>query len=264
MSQLRQPEQRSQSAGTAELDTVDIFELIYWLIDHLRQIILATVVGILIMGVYSFLLVNPVYSATSSIYVLSSSDSAINLSDLQIGSYLTSDYQHVFDVWEVHEMVLQRLGLDYTYDELGDMLEITNPTNTRVLNITVSSPDPQEAADLANTYAAVASDYISATMKIDAPTLMSQALLPENPVSPRKMLNLFLGAAGGAFLMVLFLMMQYLLDDKIKTEDDITKYLELPVLSVLPYNANETVKLRRTGARHMAKEKRGTDGKTEN
>ena len=256
MSQLHPSEQRSRVKEPSDIATIDIFELVYWLIDHVRQIVIATVVGALVMALYSFVLAKPVYSATSSIYVLSSSDSAINLSDLQIGSYLTSDYQHVFEVWEVHEMVLQRLGLDYTYDELHDMLEITNPTNTRVLNITVSSPDPQEAADMANAYAAVASDYISATMKTDAPTLMSPALLPEKPVSPRKKLNTLFGAAGGAFLTILILMVQYLLDDKLKTADDITKYLELPVLSVLPLNADETVKNRRTGAKQTLNEKR--------
>lgn len=238
-----EPDFKPQEAQDAF--TVDILELIYWLVDHARRILAAAVLGALIMALYSFVLAKPVYSATSTIYVLSSSDSAINLSDLQIGSYLTADYQRVFDTWEVQEMVLQRLGLDYSYAEMQDMLEVSNPANTRMLNITVSSRDPQEAADMANAYAAVASEYISATMKTDAPTLMSQALLPEKPVSPRKKLNLLLGAAGGACLMILILMVQYLLDDKLKTADELSRYLDLPVLSVIPANREETAKHRR-------------------
>ena len=59
------------------------------------------------------------YTATSKLYVVNTKDSAINLSDLQIGNYLASDYTEVFSNWHVHEMVLQRLGLDYTYSQLA-------------------------------------------------------------------------------------------------------------------------------------------------
>lgn len=109
------------------------------------------------------------YEATCKMYVTSASDSAINLSDLQIGSYLTSDYQEVFDTWEVHQGVIDRLKLDYDYEELDAMLTITNPGDTRILYITVKRDDPQEAATIANAYAQVAREYISIVMSTDMP-----------------------------------------------------------------------------------------------
>ena len=249
MSQPIQNEQSAVMQETEDVFAVDIFELLYWLADHIRHIVATALVGALVMGLYSYVIAKPVYSATSTIYVLSSSDSAINLSDLQIGSYLTADYQHVFETWEVQEMVLQRLGLNYTYEQMRDMLKVTNPNNTRMLNITVSSNDPQEATDMANAYASVASEYISATMKTDAPTLMSQALTPVKPVSPRKKLNILLGAVSGAFMMMLALMVQYILDDKIKTAEDIAKYMDVPVLSVVPMNKGGRSGRRKASAR---------------
>ena len=38
------------------------------------------------------------------LYIMGQDSSSI-LADLQIGSYLTKDYQEVFQTWEVHEMV---------------------------------------------------------------------------------------------------------------------------------------------------------------
>ncbi|MFQ9448332.1 MAG: hypothetical protein ACLR4A_14210 [Christensenellales bacterium] len=70
-------------------------------------------------------------------------DSAINLSDLQVGNYLASDYTEVFSNWHVHEMVLERLGLDYTYSQLSNMVSVTNPQDTRILYVAVQSSDPQ-------------------------------------------------------------------------------------------------------------------------
>ena len=134
-------------------DEIDLVELLYRLIEKWKIIVLACVLGALIAGVYTIYFVTPMYTATSKLYVVNAKDSAINLSDLQIGNYLASDYTEVFSNWHVHEMVLQRLGLDYTYSELAGMVSVTNPQDTRILYINVVSADPQEAKDLADTYA---------------------------------------------------------------------------------------------------------------
>lgn len=217
---------------------IDLMELFYRLIENAKKIIAAALAGMIIMGIYSFVLATPMYEATCKLYVMSASDSAINLSDLQIGSYLTSDYQEVFDTWEVHEMVLSQLGLDYSYEQLESMIEVTNPGDTRILYITVTSDDPQEAKTMANAYAEVASSYIAKTMKTDEPSILSAALLPTKPVSPRKTLNMALGLVLGAVVMMAIVVVQFLMDDKIKTAEDIRKYIDMPTLAVVPTNGD--------------------------
>ena len=96
-------------------DEIDIVELMYRLLEKWKIIVLACILGALIAGVYTICFVTPMYTATSKLYVVNAKDSAINLSDLQVGNYLASDYTEVFSNWHVHEMVLERLGLDYTY-----------------------------------------------------------------------------------------------------------------------------------------------------
>lgn len=68
-----------------------------------------------------------------------------------------------------------------------------------MLDITVTSPDPQEAADIANEYAQVASQYIADTMATDKPNIMSVALVPSNPVSPNRTRNIMLGFLLGGY-----------------------------------------------------------------
>lgn len=213
---------------------IDIVELLLRVLEKWKSIVAGALLGAVLMGIYSFVLASPVYEATSKLYVLTASDSAINLSDLQIGSYLTSDYQEVFETWEVHEIVRQNLGLTYSRKDLRDMLTIRNPGDTRVLYITVSSEDPYEAAMLANEYASVARQYISSTMLTDAPSEFSEALVPEAPVAPRKKMNVALGFILGAFIVCAVAVVRFLLDDKIKTPDDIRRYTGLPTLAVVP------------------------------
>ena len=216
---------------------IDLLELFYRLIENVKSIIAAALVGALLMGVYSFVLATPTYEATSKIYVMSSSDSAINLSDLQIGSYLTSDYQEVFDTWEVREMVARNLGLPYDYDDLGDMMTITNPSNTRVLYITITSTNPQEAADIANEMAKVAGEYIAETMETDTPSELSRALVPTKPITPRKKLNVAIGFILGAMVMAAVVIVRFILDDKIRNAEDIRRCADIPTLAIVPSNS---------------------------
>ena len=234
---MREMEQRTPETTVAEDNfdfEIDLIEMILRLGEKWKSIAAGALIGAVIMAVYSFMIASPVYEATSKLYVLTSSDSAINLSDLQIGSYLTNDYTEVFETWEVHEIVRQNLGLTYTRDELSGMLSIRNPSDTRVLYITISSDDPSEAAMIANEYASVARQYISSTMLTDAPSEFSEALVPEYPVGPRKKLNVAIGFILGAMLVAAVVVVQFLLDDKIRTADDIRRYTCLPTLAIVP------------------------------
>lgn len=233
----RRPNAPMVIEGSSETDgeiEIDLLELFYYLLERVWYLLAAALFGAVVMLSLSIFVLTPKYEATAKLYVVSSSDSAINLSDLQIGSYLTSDYQEVFTTWEVHEQVLQNLGLDYDYEELEDMIKIENPADTRILHVTVTSEDPVEATAMANEYAKVAQRYIKETMSSDEPNIFSTALEPLEPVSPRKLLNTALGFAGGLLLMAAVFVVRFLTDDKIKTSDDIAKYIGVPTLAIIP------------------------------
>ena len=95
-------------------DTIDLLELCMGLLDHWKFIAAAAAAGAVLAALYTFLLVTPLYKATSTIYVVSRNDSVLNLSDIQIGSALTSDYIKVFEMWEVHEKVISA-PVSYTH-----------------------------------------------------------------------------------------------------------------------------------------------------
>lgn len=219
-------------------DTIDLLELFMGLLAHWTLIAATAVVGAVLMALYTFFLVTPMYKATATIYVVSRNDSVLNFSDLQVGSELTSDYIKVFEMWEVHEKVISNLDLDYTYTDMASMLSVTNTSDTRMLDITVTNPDPEEAAAIANKYADVGAKYISEKMKTDEPTLMSSARVPENPFSPNKAKNILLGFVVGFVLACGVVVVRILLDDTYKTAEDIRKYAGLVVLASVPMAEN--------------------------
>lgn len=62
-------------------------------------------------------------------------------------------------------------------------------------------------------------------MKSDPPTTVENAETPQDPISPSLKKNTILGFLAGAVLVCAILVIQFLLNDNIKTEDDIEKYL---------------------------------------
>lgn len=217
-----------------EEDTIDLLELFMGLLTHWTIIASTAVVGAVLMALYTFFLVTPMYKATATIYVVSRDDSVLNFSDLQVGSELTSDYIKVFEMWEVHEKVISALDLDYTYTDMANMLSVTNTSDTRMLDITITNADPEKAAAIANEYASVGAKYISVKMKTDEPTLMSSARVPENPFSPNKAKNILLGFVAGFVLACGMIVLRILLDDTYKSADDIRRYTGMVVLASVP------------------------------
>lgn len=240
-----------EQAGSYEVETVDIVELAFRLLGSWKLIMGLALCFAIVACVYTFLFVTPTYEATSIIYIVSNKDSAINMSDLQLGSELTQDYIKVFRMWEVHEEVISNLGLPYDYDQMREMLTVTNDSDTRMLDITIRSSDPQEAAEIANEYAEVTSEYIAETMSTEKPNIMSVALVPTNPVSPNMTLNVIIGFVLGAFLAVAVVTIRMLMDDKYKTAEDIRKYTGLVTLAAIPLEESD-----KTARRQPARDRR--------
>ncbi len=231
--------------------TIDTIELMYRLLASWKLIVCLALVFAIIEGVYTAFFITPMYQATSTIYVLSRTDSAINMSDLQIGSALTADYIKVFNMWEVHEEVISNLNLPYSYTEMRRMLSVKNDAGTRMLDIAFTSPSAEEAAAVANEYAKVGSQYIMDTMSTDKPNIMSVALVPSNPVSPNKTSRIIRAFVLGAFLGCGCVTVQMLLDDKYKTAEDIRKYTGLATLATIPIEKKSERKSPRNSRRKV-------------
>lgn len=230
------PAQITISAGNDgnEEPEIDLWELLSFLLSKIGLIIAAVLTGAVIALLYTHFLVTPMYRSTGSLYVVSAKDSVINLSDFQVGNYLASDYEEVIYTWEVLQKTKDNLGLSYTTDEMRRMIFINNPQNTRILEVTVQSESPREAGLIANELMRVVSDYVGDVMETERPNVLSEAQTPLRPHSPSKTRNTMLGALLGGFISVFVIFIIFVLDDKVKTPDDILKYAGMPTLAIIP------------------------------
>lgn len=219
--------------GNDDVFEIDLAELALHFLEKIHWILLTAILGAAIaFGIVQYA-VTPIYQATAKIYIVGS-DTAISLSDLQIGSNLAADYQEVFKNWHVHELVDKRLNLDYSYTKLTSMLSVSNPSGTHVLYVRIKSPDPREAKLLADTYAQVAREFIAAKMDMREPNMFEEARLPDKPVTPQKTRDIIIGFLIGALLAMAIIAIKYFTDDRILTTEDISKVGGLTTLGMIP------------------------------
>lgn len=219
---------------------IDLRELFFELMMHWKSIVLSGVMVGAIAFVISFFLITPQYESTSALYVLSKSTSITSLADIQMGTNLTNDYIVVVKGRPVIEQVISNLGLEEeTYDSLKEKISLNNPSDSRILEITVTDPDPNQAKKIADEIAEVSSAFISEKMDQDPPTIIQRGYTDGEPVSPSILKNVALGVLVGAFLAMAIVVITYLLNDTIMNADDVERKLGMNLLGTLPLEEEE-------------------------
>lgn len=214
--------------------TIDLVELARAVWQKFWLVVILAVVGALLSFAITKIFITPQYRATSTIYILSRSTSITSLADLQIGSNLAADFEIIATTRELIERVIGTLGIDMTYDDLRKEISVTNPTDSHMLRVSVTDPDPERAALISNALADELREEIAEIMNTDRPSAVEKAVVPETRFSPSVSRNVIIGAVVGIILALAIIIIMYMSDDTIKTADDVRKYLGLDTLASFP------------------------------
>ena len=212
-------------------------------IGHILSIlwekILVIIATGIIVGLAGFLvskfLITPKYESETKLYVLNrANDSATTLSDVQLSTQLTKDYQILVTSAPVMNQVIKELGLNMKASELASTISVDTPSDTRVLQITVTSDDPKRANDIADKVAQVSSKKICDIMKIEQVNVIEEGSLSEEPAVDTVQKWTLIGLALGIVLSCAVIIIRSMLDDTVKTTEDVEKYFDLSTLAVIP------------------------------
>lgn len=213
---------------------IDLVEVFYLLWNNIMKILLCLVLGAAAAFAYSFFMIKPLYKATSKMYINTSAKAVVDISDLQISAQLRGDYKALMTSRDLLESVIRNLNLEYTAKDLGRRITIDNPTDTRIITVTMISSDPVEAADVANELANRAKEKLPEIMRSEEPVIYEKAIVPTSKSSPSYTKNTMIGALLGAVACMGYLILKYLMNDTIVTPDDALKYLGVQPLAVIP------------------------------
>lgn len=230
--------QTMQSAAMVDddYDTIDLLEVLEVVRQHILIIVLVTVIAAAAGFGFSRFVMVPQYEASALMIVNTRQDTTANVTSDQINSAtkLVSTYSIIIKSDTVLQQVISNLGLTLTYDQLKERVTVSAVDDTQVMQITVRSDNPEWARQVCEQITTISPDVILESVEAGSVKLISQAAVTPEPVSPNVMKNTAIAALLGLVVSIGIVVLRELLDNKIKSEDDVRKYLDLPVVGVIP------------------------------
>lgn len=218
-----------------EINLRDILEMLK---KSWRMIALVTLLAVIITAIASFFILQPVYESTSTILVGRNRNtySSDLDADITLSQKLVNTYGGIIKTNAILEPVLDNLGLglEMTADELSENITVSPVDDTELIEIKVHNRNSQIASDISNEIGRVFSNEIKNIMQIDNVSIIEEAMPPKDPIKPNKLLNIAIAGVLGMMASVFVIFLQEYLDNTIKTQEDVAKYLDLPVLASIP------------------------------
>lgn len=211
---------------------VDLKDIIQILKKRIILILIVPVIFAVIGAIISIYLIEPVYESSTTIIVRQNKDNGeINKSDIDLSKSLIYTYAEMAKANTVLENTKQELNLN---DLERDSITVTPVKDTQILKVTVQNIDPKLATEIADTLVTEFTREIIRITKTDNVAVVDYAKIPNDPIKPNIVLNTAIAAVlGGMIVLFAIFVMEYL-DNTIKTEKDINKYLEISVIGSIP------------------------------
>lgn len=219
-----------------ELDLKELFT-IFW--ERKTQAILIILVFAIIGMTYSYFMVEPDYKATTKLVLTQSSenskDGSITQADVTLNSKLVSTYGEIIKTDNVLKTVVNNINNpDITIKDIKENVTVKSVKETELLEITVKNANPNYAAQIANEIAKVFCERVVEIYSISNTYVLDRAEPDATPYNINHIKDMAVFAFIGVIVAVVYILIANMLDNTIKTEQDIEKIGGLLVLSTIP------------------------------
>ncbi len=223
------------------MEELDLKELFFMFWNKKLEIILITLMFVAVGIGYSYFFVKPEYTSTTSLVLAQSSssgqtgDGAISATDLTMNSKLVSTYSELIKRKAILGQVCENLNIpDSNIQELRGKIKVNSAKNTEIIEISVTNKDPNKAAAIANEIAKVFGEKIVEIYNISNVYLLDRAEANAVPSNINHMKDVVIFAFIGLVIAAVYVLLANMLDNTIKTEQDVEATTELLVLSSIP------------------------------
>ena len=226
--------------NTAGGNEITLWSILRLLVSKLFLLRLAGVaVGLAVFLVLNFL-VTPKYESRVSFSVYNSADGAshvgtINNNDLQAAESLAATYSKILESNSVLDSVLGDLGsVGISRKDLGRMTEVAVVPDTQLLEVVVTSTDPELACRIADSFAKVATTEIVRITKAGGVEVVDRPEVATEKSSPRTVFGTVIGVVIGVIIMSVIVILRAMSDTTIYLSEDIDKLGGITVLGQIP------------------------------
>lgn len=218
-----------------EIDLIEIFKS-FW--RRKLQIILIILIFIEIGYIYTTKYVTPMYSAKTTLVLASQENNTTNTasiaSDVTVNTKLVSTYSELIKSKNVLSDVISNLGIDITVEKLRNNITVSAATNTSLIDINVTNEEAENSAKIANEIANVFTKKISEIYNINNVQVVNEATIPASPSNIHHKKDLVIFALIGIVISAVYVIIASILDNTIKSSEEIERMINLPILVSIP------------------------------
>ena len=218
--------------------TIDLGKLFKYYIKHIWSFILAAVAVAVASLVFTALLITPQYKAGVTFYVNNANSmqqiESISSSSLATSMKLVQTYVNIIKSNTVLNDVIDAGNLDCSPEYLRGIMTAEQVEETEMFTVSVSHPNAEMAAHIANSIAEVAPESIAGIVEGSSTKIIDYAETPQHPYSPSYKKNIVLGAMLGIIIVGIVQTLRYIFDMRLNDEEDIGAYFSAPVLGTIP------------------------------
>jgi len=219
---------------------IDLSRLVGALLNKAWLIGIVSVLCALLSFLGTFFFVTPLYQSSAMFYVnnnsLSLGEASLSISsaDISASRGLVKSYIVILETRETLNDVIDYSGVNRSYGQLRGMISAESVNSTEIFRVTVTSPDPQEAEQIASAIAYVLPKRISSIIEGTSAKIVDSAVVPSSPSSPSYSRNMTMGFVMGFVASAAIIILWVLLDITIRSEEDITQNCRYPLLASVP------------------------------
>ncbi|MEC0238981.1 Wzz/FepE/Etk N-terminal domain-containing protein [Paenibacillus dokdonensis] len=203
-------------------------------------------------GLYSKYMITPMYEASSTLIVNKMNldqegARGLDLNEITSNIMLINSYKVIITSASIMDKVVQQHpDMQITSAELIDKLQVITAQNSQVITLKMRDPSYDRAMKIVNAVSQVFKEEIPRIMKVDNITLLDNAKPQKNPVpvSPKLKVNVALAFAASFLLVVGIVLLLEYLDDTVRNEYDVERYLELTTLGAIQKMKKRDLKTR--------------------
>ncbi|WP_270166539.1 YveK family protein [Paenibacillus sp. SYP-B4298] len=244
-----------------ELDLRDYVRIIR---KRLWMIVAIVVAACLLAGAFSMYFQKPVYEASTKIIVNQTASQAmlqqLDLNQINSNIRMIDTYKEIIKTPAILDKVVERypqFGL--TTEQLADKVKVSSVNNTQVMTLAVQDLSYRQAAEIVNAVSLIFQQEIPTLFNIENVSILNEAKVDAtpDPVSPNIPLNIAISFVVALMLGIGVSFLLEFLDDTVKTEEDVQRYLGLPTLGVITRMDQEDIKTASTKASSQSYKKAG-------
>lgn len=195
---------------------------------------------------YSAFYMDKMYTSTGTLYVSNvqnKDDDVVDVGELNASTRLVSTYMEILRsntfVEKVADEIEKSYGIKYKVGQIKNMIAMSSLNNTEILQIKITSKNPEHSAIILNTILDYADDEILRIIEGGSVKPIDYGKVPSSHSSPNTMLNTITGAVVGLIISLLIIVAIHLMDVSVRGEEDMVDRYEIPVLGVIPTIKNE-------------------------